>query len=508
MKYAIDNILTDKRLLGRTLGDPASWVTWFAVLKAAFALPLSAEEKEIFDAIAGGRPLPKKRVRELWVIAGRRSGKSRIAAALAVYYALFEKHPKLVAGERGLVLVLAASREQARTVFEYTLAFLNESAVLKKEINTTTASEIRLKNGITIAIHSNSFRTVRGRTLLVCIADELSFWRDESSATPDKEVYSAVLPSLITTNGMWVGISSPYRKAGLMYAKHKQFYNADSDDTLVVQGSTLTFNRTLDENAVAAQQEADPEAGKSEWEAQFRSDLVGFLDDAIIDIAVDHARPLELPPQSGKFYRAFVDVAGGTVGGDAYCIGVAHREDGRFVVDLVRGRAGPFEPQEVTEQYAALCKEYRIGSVTGDAYAAQWVKNAWQKCGMHYITSEIPASQIYLESLPLWTRGLAVIPNHPTLLRELRMLERTPTRMGKDLVTHPRNCHDDHANVCCGVLYSISNYLGYSLESGWLSDSPADPNSEQARKERDRQYRAQLAQRIFVYSNGQCFPRV
>jgi hypothetical protein len=494
-------------LLARSeaLGDPATWSTWIAVLKGAFALPLSPEEKEIFDSVSGGRPLPKKRVRELWIVAGRRGGKSRIAAALAIYFSCFVKH-KLSAGERGMVLVLAASREQAQVVFQYTLAFFNESAVLRKEVDTTTQSEIRLKNGIVIAIHSNSFRTVRGRTLLATIFDEISFWRAEDSATPDKETYSAVLPALVTTGGMLIGISSPYRKAGLMYTKHKQYFNTDSDDTLVVQGSSKQFNGTLDESAIAAQQEADPEAGKSEWDAQFRSDLVGFLDDAIIEIAVDHARPLELPPQTGRFYRAYTDVAGGVVGGDAYTIAIAHREDGRFVVDVVRGRAGPFEPQAVTEEYAELLKQYRIGSVTGDLYAAQWVTSAWNKTGMHYVKSEIPASQIYLESLPLWTRGLAVIPNHSTLLRELRMLERTPTRMGKDLVTHPRGCKDDHANAVCGVLYSISNYLGYSLDSGWLSMED-NPNAEEARKQRDREYRQQLAMRIFQYSGGLCWPR-
>jgi phage terminase large subunit-like protein len=36
--------------------------------------------------------LPIKRVRELWCIIGRRGGKSRMAAALACYFALFVKH--------------------------------------------------------------------------------------------------------------------------------------------------------------------------------------------------------------------------------------------------------------------------------------------------------------------------------------------------------------------------------------------------------------------------------
>ena len=64
-----------------------------------------------------------------------------------------------------LVLVLAASTDQAPVVFHYAKAFLESAAVLRQEIVDATRSEIRLKNNITIAIHSNSFRTIRGRTL-------------------------------------------------------------------------------------------------------------------------------------------------------------------------------------------------------------------------------------------------------------------------------------------------------------------------------------------------------
>ena len=59
---------------------------------------------------------------------------------------------------------------------------------------------------------------------------------------------------------------------------------------------------------------------------------------------------------------------------------------------------------------------------------------------------------LYLESLPQWSRGLVEIPDHPALIRELRLLERIPGRIGKDQVTHPRNCHDDLANAVCAVI--------------------------------------------------------
>src|SRR5439155_26588279 len=147
--------------------------------------------------------------------------------------------------------------------------------------------------------------------LCAAIFDETAYWRDDSTATPDSETYTAVLPALSTTGGMLVSISSPYRRTGLLHAKHKRYFSVDDADTLVVQGSTLTFNPTLDAATIAAQQEADPTAARSEWDAQFRDDIAGFLDDGLIERAVDRDRPLELPPDRSGQYRAYVDASGG-----------------------------------------------------------------------------------------------------------------------------------------------------------------------------------------------------
>jgi hypothetical protein len=489
--FTIDRALIDQRLLGAALGDIKSWLTWVAVLKAAFGQRLSEDEIHTFASVAGNRPPPTRRVRELWAIVGRRGGKSRIAAALAVYFATFVQH-KLAKGEKGPVLVLAASLEQSRVVFGYTLAFLQESDVLRKEIAEATRTEIRLRNGITIAVHSNSFRTVRGRTLCACVFDEVAYWRDETSATPDAEVYSAVLPSLITTNGMLVGIGSPYRRIGLLHQKHRNFFGVDDGDTLVVKGSSKVFNQTLDDVSISAQRLADPTAAQSEWDAEFRDDLVGFLDDALIERAVDRDRPLELPPQPGVSYRAAIDPSGGAIAGDAYTPCIAHKEADHFVVDVVRGRQGPFDPNELTKEYAALCKQYRCGTVVGDKYGLEWVAAAWRDTNVTYANSDLPASALYLEMLPLFTRGLISLPDHPKLLRELRLLERIPSRMGKDAVSHPRGCHDDHANSVAGALRTLSNYLGYDFSYAGFQPNAVDTDVVDNKEAQDEAYRMAL----------------
>ena len=117
-------------------------------------LPLDDEERELFAAVAGDRVPPLKRVRELWCYSGGARGNRRMAAALACYFALFVKH-KLARGERGMVLVLSATVEQSKVVFAYVLGFLRASEALAKEIESTTAHEIRLRNGIVIAVHPN-----------------------------------------------------------------------------------------------------------------------------------------------------------------------------------------------------------------------------------------------------------------------------------------------------------------------------------------------------------------
>jgi hypothetical protein len=473
--FTIDRAMADEHLLGAGLGDLWSWSTWRTVLKASYGLPLTEEERATYHRVAGERPPPRRRVRELWAVVGRRGGKSRMAAAVAVYEALFvDRH--LAPGEVGYVAVLAMSAAQANVVFQYCVGLLESSPVLRQEIEGIVDSfngqqEIRLKNGNVIAVLCNNFRRVRGRTLLAIVMDECAFWADdELSANPDREVYTAILPSLATTNGLLVGISTPYRRIGLLHAKHRDYFGVDDDDVLVVQGPSASFNPTLSEAVIAASMAADPVGGEAEWLAQFRSDLSSYLDDALIDAAVDFNRPLELPPRDGVSYVAFVDASSGVMGGDHYCLCIGHRDDECYIADVVTGYAPPFDPAVVTAKLAELVKkQYRISKVNGDYYSAGWVESAWNGLdGLKYIRSEKPKSALYLEALPLFARQLVNLPDHPKLVRELRLLERSTTRSGQDRVDHGRSGHDDYANVCAGMLAQLAGKPRYdSSWSGW-----------------------------------------
>ena len=211
---------------------------------------------------------------------------------------------------------------------------------------------------------------------------------NELCANPDAEVYTALLPSLATTNGMLIGISTPYRRVGLLHAKHRDFYGVDDDDVLVVQGPSASFNPTLAEAVIAASMAADPVGGEAEWNAVFRSDLSSYLDDALIDAAVDPGRPLELPPRDGVSYNAFVDASSGVQAGDHYTLAIGHKDGERYVADVVTG-APPFDPSVVTAQLAEVAKAYRVTKVHGDSTPPA----GWRPRGTASMTSSTSAAR-------------------------------------------------------------------------------------------------------------------
>jgi hypothetical protein len=381
-----------------------------------------------------------------------------MAAAIAIFLALFQKH-KLSPGEKGMCLVIAGSIDQARTVFQYVRGFLEAAPALAREVVSISRYEIELHNGIVIAVHSNSFRTIRGRTLVAAIFDETAFWRDETTATPDTEVYTAVLPSLATTDGMLVGISTPYRKLGLLHQKWRDHFSQDDADVLVVQGASKTFNPTLSDAVISAQRAADPAAALVEWDAEFRIDIGAFLDDASIDAAVEHGRPLELSPRDGMIYFCFVDMGGGRH--DASTIAIVHAVgvgDGRrYIADVVHGRKG--DPAAAVREFVELAKQYHCTAIVGDNYGAEWVAGAFREAGSEYRQAKLVRSELYLAGLPLFTRGVVSIPPLAHMLRELRLLERRTHRSGKDTVDHGVGGSDDYANALFGALHLAASVV-------------------------------------------------
>lgn len=456
--------LDDQKLLKPCLKGE-SWHEWRMVLKALFALPMDNNELQIFKAITGRDTPPQKPVKEGWFIAGRRSGKSNVSALIAVYLAAFVDYRQhLASGEYATVMLLAADRDQARTLIRYVKGILHDVPMLSSLIESESKESITLKGRVIIEIHTAGFRAVRGYTVVAAICDEAAFWRSDDTANPDLEVLAALRPAMLTIpNAMLLGISSPYRRAGALWEAYRDHYGKDDDDILVLKASSRIMNPSLPQADIDAAYARDPASASAEYGAEFRSDISGFLDSNWID-RVANLPDGELPPINGIRYFGFIDPSGGRK--DSMTIGIAHAEaSGQVVLDVIRGRKPPFEPSSVVYEFTDILKRYGLTRATADRYGAEWVSAEFRKAGITLEASSKSKSDIYLEIEPLFAQGGLQIPDNHKLLSEFRQLERRTTRSGKDSVDHPREAHDDFANSAAGALWLASQPRIVSLPS-------------------------------------------
>ena len=429
-----------------------SWNAWRVVLKGAFALPMTATELNVFRSLSERNP-PKAPVRELWIVAGRRAGKDSIASVIAAHFAAFTDYRTLLRpGERALIMALAVDRDQARIVLNYTRSYFENIGMLHQLVTRETADGFELANGAEVAIYTNSFRSVRGRTLAAVIFDEVAFWRDDNSAAPDRETYNAVLPGLATLPGtLLVGISSGYRKSGLLWEKYRRHYGRDGD-VLVIKAPSLMLNPTLDPTIVERAIEEDPEAAQAEWLGGFRSDISSFVDRAVVEAAVVPGRH-ELPPIGSAHYTAFVDPSGGS--SDAMTLAIAHQEQDHAVFDAVREVRPPFSPESVVKDFADLLRAYRVQRVHGDRYGGEWPRSRFREHGIEYVPATKSKSDLYRELLPLLNSGRVELLDHPRLVAQLCNLERRTARGGRDSIDHPAGGHDDVVNAVAGAAVTL-----------------------------------------------------
>jgi hypothetical protein len=309
-----------------------------------------------------------------------------------VFLACFRDYRQyLQPGERGMVIVIAADRRQARTIFRYARAMLNRIPMLKRMVERETAESFDLTNGVSIEIGTASFRTSRGYTIVAALCDEIAFWMSEDSANPDFEILDALRPGMATIpNAMLLCASSPYAKRGALYDAHKRHFG-QAGGVLVWKAATRTMNPSVPQSIVDAAVERDPAAAASEWLAEWRQDISSFVPREVVQACVDN-NEIERPYDLTNSYFAFVDPSGGSV--DSMTLAIGHREKKTelIVVDVVREVPAPFDPDSAVEEFAKTLKAYGLRRVTGDRYAGQWSAQSFQKRQIVYTPSELPKS--------------------------------------------------------------------------------------------------------------------
>jgi hypothetical protein len=485
--------LQSPQLFGPVLGPLESWTAWLVFLRTLYGLPLTTDQDaEIFYSCTGrDEPFPGGYA-ESYCVVGRRGGKSRIVSLIAAYEALWggwEKH--LAPGEKGWIFIIATDKKQASICLGYVKSVLSHFPDL---VDKEYADEIHLTNGISIGTKTCTFRASRGFSTVCVIADEIAFWRDENSANPAEEVINSILPGLLP-GAKLIGISTPYGRMGFLYNVHKEYFGRLSD-ILIWQASTKTMNPTFSDVTIRRLISRDPSTFRAEFDATFREDIEAFIPLELLTACA--TRTLALPDLRFR-YNAFCDPSGGRI--DSMTLAICHIEGEKILLDRLEEFASPFDPGEVIASFSGLLKSYGIRTVTADRYGGVWVEDSFKKNGIAMETSDLPASDIYLNFQPLLSMGKVELLNDDRLLMQFQMLERRTRSGGRDLIDHPPGTHDDCANAAAGAVVFAARNKFLSLEEMSKLLPVIGPHGLPARAEDQKRRDAEEEMREFLGGN-------
>ncbi|MBN1362559.1 MAG: hypothetical protein JW993_18320 [Sedimentisphaerales bacterium] len=437
-------------------GSLSTWARWMTCLRVIYGLPIRKPwQKRLIRQCTGRNPdkLNPEGYNRVLLLCGRRSGKSKIAGLIGAFESSLSGREEVCSpGEIPCVTITSPTRDQSAIIKSYLRAALGSPLLDETVVDEAKKRpSFELANGVHVRVLTGDFRTVRGYSQLAVVCDEICFFgtTEESKVKSDTELIRSIKPSLLTTQGRLICVSSKYWEKGWAFGQWKRHFGKDSSRVLVWDATSRTMNPTLSEEDIQAEIDEDPESARSEYLNVWRTDVAAWLPREAIEPCVVFGRT-ELIRKPNISYRAFVDVSGGR--SDDAALAISHKADSKTVLDCVRRWKAPFSPQVVVADMVDVLKSYQLRHVTGDNYSAEWVAESFRKLGISYVKSDKNKSQIYLELLPRICSGEVELLDDDVLIKQLCGLERRCRSGGKDIVDHAPGAKDDVANAAAGAI--------------------------------------------------------
>ena len=277
------------------------------------------------------------------VAAGRRTGKSRLAAWMLIVNAL--------QAERGHVFYVAPTQGQARDIMWQTLLELGHPVVASSHINNL---QIKLINGSTISLKgSDRPETMRGVSLKFLVMDEYADMKPET--------FEQILrPALADQKGSALFIGTPMGR-NHFYELYK-YAELEDDETYRAWHFTSYNNPLLDASEIDT-------AKKSMSSYAFRQEFMASFEARGSEMFKEEWVKYGTEPEDGDYYIS-IDLAGfeevnkkrtkNTRLDDTAIAVVKVNTDGWFVHDIIYGR---WELNETATKIFQAINQYRPVSV-------------------------------------------------------------------------------------------------------------------------------------------------
>ena len=463
-----------------------SWDAWRVFLRALFGLSMDAGQLALFRECTGLDEPPCEAVNES-LAHGRTQGRQEPRLGFDRDLSrLFEIGPLTLPRARpATCLVVAPDRKQAREIFGYARTFIADTPLLAPLIVGQTNESIELSNNITIEIATCSARTIRGRTVVAGLLDEVAYWPTDSSANPGAEVLSALRPCLGGVPGsMLLAASSPAGSRGCLWRAHQRHHGRPGP-VLSWQASTLTMHPAHPRGPIEAFYAENPNAAAAEYGGEFRACSSTLIDLDALEACISDVR--ERPPAPGRTYHAFIDAADGRPGGNSMVLAIAHNADRVAVLDCVREVRPPFSPEKVATDFVRILRSYGLFSAQGDHHLRGLLEDVFRRHGVRYHASASSKTNLFADLVACVSARSVDLLDNDRLREQVLALEAQSMAGGHEKIGMPRArdgraLHDDLVNAAAGALARAGARRRLTvLEAMGAADEGIDPEAARAR---------------------------
>jgi Terminase large subunit, T4likevirus-type, N-terminal len=255
-------------------------------------------QRELLEAVERGPRL------QVWCL-GRRSGKTTLAALVALHNLLFR--PDLDAlvrpGEVRFAVGVATNIKQSRLFLRAALSIAEHSPLLAAEIEAVNEDLLTFRGGRALAAFPCNSRGGRGWPISCLLMDEAAHFLSETqteASTLGENVFRALMPATAQfgAHGQIVVSSTPFGTAGFfadIYARAKSDELADAQ---AHHATTAEVNPTITTAFLTDEERRDPESFRSEFLAEFVGSGGAFFEPDRLAEVMEPRR--ELHPSDGK----------------------------------------------------------------------------------------------------------------------------------------------------------------------------------------------------------------
>lgn len=497
-RMSLEQMLCDPLAFALTTASPLQR----AICRIAEGVPLGllAQDPTVRRALGATVGL-SYRPREVAVVAGVRTGKSLLAAAMGVHAALRCDVSALRPGEVPRVAIVSTKLDNADVVYKHLKGHVCASPVLRSCLLSdpeTSSSSLLLRHPsgrpieVCTVAGSKAGSSLVSRWMAAVIFDEYARMTGDSSegivnwTDSRRAVMARILPG-----GYLAHITSPWAPFGPAYTHVQQHWGAPSPELVVLKARADELNPAYwTPERVAAAEASDPDVYRTDVLAEFSSPEEALYSADHIE-ACTRQRPLERASQlpDGASYTAAMDPA---TRGNGWSFVVATREGRKRIVVLARewigSRACPLSPDAVLSEIAAACRPYGIRDIDTDQWSGDALSDIAGRHGLTlhaWTTPDRLRTERYLAIRTMLAMGEVELPPVAQLRTDLLRLRKRITQSGTSIVL-PQTSDGRHCDYAPALMLALSRYI---------DDVPAaggDPVKQEADRMREAAIRSVL----------------